>query len=91
MNPFIALLFNVISLVEIALFVWIIVGLLISFNVVNRWHPVVSTIHNALSRLFDPVLRPIRRFLPDLGGIDISPIVLILLLQFVKHAVVYYF
>ena len=49
---------------------------LIAFNVVNIRNDVVRTILNCLYQLTEPVLAPIRRRLPDLGGIDISPIVL---------------
>jgi len=57
---------------------------LISFGVVNRTQPAVQRINFALFRLTDPVLRPIRKHMPDLGGIDISPIVIILVLEFIQ-------
>jgi YggT family protein len=47
-------------------------------------------IGHALKRLTEPLLGPIRRFLPDLGGLDISPIILLLGLQFLKYLIVYY-
>ena len=58
-----------------AIFSW-----LYAFNVVNSRNQFVSSIGNMLYRLTEPALRPIRRFLPNLGGIDISPVILILLL-----------
>lgn len=60
-----------------AIFSW-----LYAFNVVNPRNQFVGSVGNALFRLTEPALRPIRRFLPDLGGIDISPIVLLLALTF---------
>ena len=63
-----------------AIFSW-----LFAFNVVNPRNQVVNTIGNALYRLTEPALRPIRRILPDLGGIDISPIILLLLLFFLRQ------
>ncbi|PLP56771.1 hypothetical protein CYK37_23450 [Mesorhizobium loti] len=63
-----------------AIFSW-----LFAFNVVNPRNQVVSTIGNALYRLTEPALRPIRRILPDLGGIDISPIILLLILFFLRQ------
>ena len=63
-----------------AIFSW-----LYAFNVVNPRNQVVMTIGNALFRVTEPALRPIRRFLPDLGGIDISPIILLLILFFVRQ------
>ena len=63
-----------------AVFSW-----LYAFNVVNPRNQVVSTIGNFLFRITEPTLRPIRRFLPDLGGIDISPIILLLLIFFIRQ------
>jgi YggT family protein len=58
---------------------------LIAFNVVNTRNQAVATIADALWRLTEPVLAPIRRFLPNFGGLDISPVVLILLLYFARN------
>lgn len=66
-----------------AVFSW-----LYAFNVVNSRNEVVGAIGNFLFRATEPALRPIRRVLPDLGGIDISPIILLLLLFFVRQLIV---
>lgn len=63
------------------LIVWAISSWLVAFNVVNTRNPVVSGILNTLDRIYGPMVRPIRRFLPDFGGIDLSPLVLWLLLS----------
>ena len=55
---------------------------LVAFNVVNTSNRFVYMLGDTLYRLTEPALRPIRRIMPDLGGIDISPIILILVLQF---------
>ena len=60
---------------------------LVAFNVVNTRNQVVYQIGNALYRLTEPALRPIRRFLPNLGGIDLSPVVLLLLIYFLQMLV----
>ncbi len=60
--------------------VWFIIGLLFSFNVIGRDNTFFVAIHDAIARLFEPVLRPIRRVLPDTGAIDFSPMVLLLLI-----------
>ncbi len=72
------------------LYWWIIIGSAIfswlyAFNVVNPRNQFVGAIGNMLFRLTEPALRPIRRLMPDLGGIDISPIILLLLLFFVRQ------
>ncbi|MGQ2908020.1 MAG: YggT family protein [Aliihoeflea sp.] len=63
-----------------AIFSW-----LYAFNVVNPRNQFVGTIGNFLHRVTEPALRPIRRLLPDLGGIDISPIILLLLIFFLRQ------
>lgn len=63
-----------------AVFSW-----LYAFNVINPRNQFVGTIGNFLFRITEPALRPIRRVLPDLGGIDISPIILLLVLFFVRQ------
>ena len=66
----------------ITLYIWLVVASavlswLVAFNVVNPQNNVVRVIGDFLYRITEPALAPIRRFMPDLGGIDISPIVLI--------------
>ncbi|MGH6717712.1 MAG: YggT family protein [Alphaproteobacteria bacterium] len=73
----------------IQLFVWlliahVIISWLTAFNVINTRNPVVAQIGGFLYRITEPVLRPVRRFIPSLGGIDISPVIIILLLFFVR-------
>ena len=60
---------------------------LIGFNIVNINTKIVYIIADFLNRLTEPFLSPIRRILPNLGGIDLSPVVLILLLIFLKDLV----
>ena len=74
----------------ISLYIWMIIisivlGWLIAFNVVNTYNQFVSTVRDFLYRATEPALGPIRRFMPDLGGFDISPVVLILLLYFFRN------
>ena len=80
-------------LAAINIYTWIIIGSavfswLYAFNVVNPRNQFIGMVGNALYRMTEPVLRPIRRFLPDLGGIDISPIVLLLLLFFAERLII---
>ena len=60
---------------------------LIAFNVVNTHNQVVATIADFLWRITEPVLRPIRNILPNLGGIDISPVIVILIIYFIQMVV----
>ena len=80
---------NLVSTV-ISIYVWLLIAQavlswLVAFGIVNRYNRVVATIGDFLWRVTEPLLRPIRRVLPDLGGIDISPVILILLLWFLRN------
>jgi YggT family protein len=61
---------------------------LVAFNVVNTRSPFVAAVGEFLYRVTDPLLRPIRTALPNLGGIDISPLVLMLIIMFITNVVI---
>ena len=63
---------------------------LIAFNVINGYNQVVATIGNFLYAVTEPLLRPIRRFLPNLGGLDISPVILLLIIFFLQNVMIRY-
>ncbi|MBR0645898.1 YggT family protein [Plastoroseomonas hellenica] len=75
------LLDTAISLYVWALIISAVLSLLIAFNILDTRNRLVWTIADFFYRITEPALRPLRRFLPNLGGIDISPVILILLLQ----------
>ena len=62
----------------------VILSWLVNFNVVNARNQVVATIWRITSTVTEPLLAPIRRVLPPLGGFDLSPVVLILLIFFIR-------
>ncbi|MBL8655622.1 MAG: YggT family protein [Alphaproteobacteria bacterium] len=79
----------------ISIYIWILIASailswLLAFNVLNPRNQIVYTIGDFLYRITEPALRPIRRFVPFIGGIDISPVVLILLLIFARNLVYEY-
>ena len=81
-------LLNIVTTV-ISIYIWVIIlgailTWLVNFNVVNTSNQLVYMVGNFCFRLTEPALRPIRGFLPNLGGIDLSPVVLILGLIFVR-------
>ena len=74
----------------IELYIWVIIASvvlswLIAFNVINTRNSFVAQLQDFLYRVTEPALRPVRNLLPNLGGIDVSPIVVILLLVFVRR------
>jgi YggT family protein len=84
-------LFRIVG-IALDLYIWIVIigavlSWLIAFNILNTSNQVVYTIVDFLYRITEPALRPIRRFMPNLGGIDISPVVLILILIFLQMVV----
>ena len=91
MNPILWLILTVIDLYFWVILATVILSWLVAFNVINASNPYVQKIGYALRRLTEPLLAPIRRVLPDLGGIDLSPIVLLIGLQFLGMVVVWLF
>lgn len=87
-NPVIWLILSVLKIYLYVILASVIMSWLIGFNVINGANPYVRQIGYALHRLTEPLLGPIRRFLPDLGGIDISPIILIFALFFLEKALI---
>ena len=89
MNAFFWLIDTVIDLYIIVVLAQVVLSWLVTFNVVNTRNRFVYMIGDFLHRATDPVLKPIRRVLPSLGGLDISPIVLILGLFFVRRLLIF--
>jgi YggT family protein len=87
MNPFLWLVDTLITL-----YIWILIAAavlswLIAFNVVNTRNPIVANVGEFLYRVTEPALRPIRNIMPNLGGIDVSPVILIIGLLFLKQLI----
>jgi len=85
-------LFNVI-LIALELYTYVIIAAAIfswlyAFNIVNSNNQIINSIGRVLYNLTEPALRPIRRFLPDLGGVDISPVILLLLIIFIRQLII---
>jgi len=75
----------VLDILVIVLVVNIVLSWLIAFNIVNARNQFVNAVWRLSSSLLDPFLNPIRRILPSLGGLDLSPIVFFLVVQFVRN------
>jgi len=84
-----------IILLVLDIYIWLLIAAavlswLVAFNVVNTRNQVVAVVGDFLYRITEPVLRPIRNFLPNLGGIDVSPVVLILIIILIKDIILRY-
>jgi YggT family protein len=88
MNALASLIDTVFTLYIIILVASVAISWLVTFNVLNTQNQVVYGVLGFLYRLTEPVLKPIRRILPAMGGIDLSPIILIVLLYFVRDLLV---
>jgi YggT family protein len=91
MNPFLWLVDTVITL-----YIWILIAAavlswLIAFNVVNTRNAIVASAGEFLYRITEPALRPIRNMMPNLGGIDVSPVILIIGLLFLKQLIFWFY
>ena len=87
----------ILDVIEIALnlYLWIVIAIsifswLVAFNVVNTRNHGVAMIGDFLYRITEPALRPIRGMLPNLGGIDISPVILFLIIILIEKIIDYY-
>ncbi|MFZ5677311.1 MAG: YggT family protein [Pseudomonadota bacterium] len=90
MHPVLWLIVTILDIYFWILIAAVVMSWLIGFNIINGHNDIVRQIRYALYRLTEPVLGPIRRFLPDLGGIDLSPLVALIALQFIRYLVIYY-
>ena len=82
-------------LLALQLYVWLLIASavlswLVAFNVVNTRNQFVSGVADFLYRVTEPVLRPIRKRMPDLGGLDLSPIIVILLIWLIQMYIMEY-
>ena len=90
MNSLLGLIIQIINLYQFLLIIYIIATWLISLNIVNTSNRFVYSIMEALYRLCEPSLRLVRQFLPSFGSIDISPVIVYLLLWFLKSLLIEY-
>jgi len=90
MNPFIWLILTILNIYFWIILATVVMSWLVAFGIMNRQNQYVRQIEYALHRLTEPVLGPIRRIMPDLGGLDISPIIVLIGIQFLQIAVTHY-
>jgi YggT family protein len=84
MAAFDFLIHSICSLIWWIVIIHVVLSWLISFNIVNMHNQFIYQLYTNLDRLLEPMLRPIRRFLPNMGGLDLSPILLLIGVQFLE-------
>ena len=90
-HPLFWLIDEIIDLYKIVLIIYIIATWLISFNVINTSNQFVYSAMALLYRLCEPSLRLVKKYIPNFGNIDISPIIVFILLTFFQKILFYYF
>jgi len=88
MNAVLTLIDSIVDIYIFTLLAYVIASWLIAFKIINPWQPFVRTVLHALGALHEPVLSRIRNLLPSLGGLDISPIIVLLGVQFLRNLLV---
>ena len=90
MNSLLGLIIQIINLYQFVLLIYIITTWLVSFNIINTSNRFVYNVMEVLYRLCEPSLRIVRQYLPSFGSIDISPVIVYLLLWFIKSLLIEY-
>ena len=85
MTAILTLIDNIVDIYIFTLLAYVIASWLVTFKIINPWQPFVRWILQALGRLHEPLLSRIRSVMPDFGGIDISPIIVLLAVQFGRN------
>lgn len=88
MTALILLIDQIVNLYIWTLLAYIIINWLVAFRIVNPWQPFVRMAIHFLGRIHEPLMGMVRQYLPNLGGIDISPIVLLLAVQFLRNLLI---
>ena len=91
MHPAIWLTYQVLNIYWDIILATVIISWLVSFNIINTRNPIVNQINQILYTLTEPVLAPIRRVLPNLGGLDFSPVVVLFIISFLQQSLLPYF
>ena len=82
--------YQFLQIYKYAVIIYVVINMLMSFNIINNHNRLVSMLYDFLYRLIEPILNLIRRFVPTFGSIDISPIILIILLEATQYVIVKY-
>ena len=90
MNSLLALIIQIIDLYKLVLLIYIIATWLISFNIINTSNRFIYTAMEFLYKLCEPSLRIVRKYIPNFGNIDVSPIIVYILLLFIQSLLIEY-
>ncbi|MEC8265815.1 MAG: YggT family protein [Pseudomonadota bacterium] len=84
------IIFQILQLYKYAVIIYVIISMLVSFNIINHHNKFVSIIMDCLYKITEPLLRIIRKILPNFGAIDLSPVLLIILIEALQFVMTKY-
>ena len=87
---FLYILFQILQVYKYAVIIYVIVSMLISFNIINTNNRIISIVMDFLFKLIEPLLRVIRNVIPNFGAIDISPVILIIIIEAFQYIMTKY-
>ena len=89
LNPIAALLIEILEIYKWIVILAVVVSWLVAFNVINTHNDFVRTVLRLLSALTEPVFRPVRKVIPPISGLDLSPIVVFVVIWFLQYTIQY--
>ena len=87
---FLYIIFQILQIYKYAVIIYVIVSMLISFNIINTNNRIISIVMDFLFKLIEPLLRVIRNLIPNFGAIDISPVILIIVIEAFQYIMTKY-
>lgn len=84
------LAYEILKLYSFAIIIYVLLNILISFNIINGSNRFVNLIMDSLYRIVEPLLKKIRKILPNFGGLDLSPILLLIFVRTLQFAILKY-
>ena len=87
---FLYIIFQILQIYKYAVIIYVILSMLISFNIINTNNRIISIVMDFLFKLIEPLLRVIRNFIPNFGAIDVSPVILIIVIEAFQYIMTKY-
>ena len=87
---FLYIIFQILQIYKYAVIIYVIVSMLISFNIINSNNKIISIVMDFLFKLIEPLLRVIRNIIPNFGAIDVSPVILIIVIEAFQYIMTKY-
>lgn len=87
---FLYIIFQILQIYKYAVIVYVILSMLISFNIINTNNRIISIVMDFLFKLIEPLLRVIRNVIPNFGAIDVSPVILIIIIEAFQYIMTKY-